>query len=215
MAVSPSIKHYSVATPQSQPVSNSHSRSVEKLIIRARTGDTDAIAQLYEEHVDKIYRYIAYRVPDGDAEDITSDVFINMVESLPKYTYTGAPFEAWLYRIASARIVDYYRKNKRTTIVELDERLKSDSQQPEDRLITKQEQINIRAKLRLLGDDQQTLLLLRFVERKSHEEVAEVMGKSVTAVKTMQHRALKQLAKLMGKDKKERSYLRGKNEPES
>ncbi len=182
------------------------------LIERAKMGDEAAVAQLYETHVDKIFRYIAYRVPDSDAEDITADVFVNMVQGLASFTYTGAPFESWLYRIASARIADFYRKNKKIQQLELDERLTTDLPKPEDKLILTQEQQELRRKLKQLGDDQQTLLILRFVERKSHEEVAKIMGKTVGAVKTMQHRALQQLAELMGKDKKERHYLRGQDD---
>lgn len=206
------LTQYPMTVRRRVSVSQPHDNSIESVINRAKHGDSDAITQLYETHVDKIYRYIAYRVPDTEAEDITSDVFINMVEGLKSYTYTGAPFEAWLYKIASARIADYYRKSKRTQHSELDERLSSDSPAPEDTLILTQEQQLIREKLHALGDDQQTLLLLRFVERKSHEEVAEIMGKTVNAVKVMQHRALTRLAKLMGQDKKERHYLRGENE---
>ena len=95
--------------------------------------------------------------------------------------------------------------------VELNEHYKSDNPQPEETLILNQEQQKIRDKLKNLGEEQQTLLILRFVERKSHEEVAEIMGKSLSAVKTMQHRALQRLAQLMGKEKKERSYLRGQD----
>lgn len=186
--------------------------SIETIINRAKTGDSEAVTQLYEMHVELIYRYIAYRVPEHEAEDITSDVFINMVQSLPSFTYTGAPFESWLYRIASARIADYYRKKSRREHVELHEQLKSEQPQPEDTLISTQEQQLIRDKLKNLSSDQQTLLILRFVERKSHEEVAQILGKSATAVKTMQHRALQRLAQLMGKDKKERYYLRGQDE---
>ena len=88
-------------------VSTPPPNSIEALIRRAQRGDSTAVTELYEMHVEQIYRYVAYRVPDNEAEDITSDVFINMVESLPSFTYTGAPFEAWLYRIASARIADF------------------------------------------------------------------------------------------------------------
>lgn len=198
-----------------KPVSTPPSNSIESIINRAKAGDADAVTRLYEMHVDKIYRYVAYRVPNDEAEDITSDVFIRMVESLPQFTYTGVPFEAWLYRIASARVADFYRKNKRTTHVELHDHIKADNPQPEENIITSQEQQKIRDQLKQLGEEQQTLLLLRFVERKSHDEVAQIMGKSVTAVKTMQHRALQRLAQLMGKEKKERYYLRGKDEPKS
>lgn len=203
---------YPIVIPRRINVSFPSPNSIETLINRAKVGESDAVTQLYEMHVDQIYRYIAYRVPNEDAEDITSEVFINMVQSLSSYTYTGAPFESWLYRIASARIADYYRKNKRRDHVELNEQYKSNSPQPEENLITEQEQEKIRDKLKFLSEDQQTLLILRFVERKSHDEVAQVLGKSVTAVKTMQHRALKRLAQLMGKEKKERYYLRGIDE---
>lgn len=206
------LAQYPIAPLRRISVSLPQDNSIEGVIERAKVGDSDAVTQLYELHVDKIYRYVAYRVPDTEAEDITSDVFINMVEGLPSYTYTGAPFEAWLYRIASARIADYYRKSKRTQQQELDERLKSSRPQPEENLILTQEQQQIRDKLQALNEDQQTLLLLRFVERKSHEEVAQIMGKSVNAVKVMQHRALNRLAKLMGQEKKERHYLRGEDE---
>jgi RNA polymerase sigma-70 factor, ECF subfamily len=193
-------------------VSSPLPKSIEAIITRAKAGESEAVTQLYEMHIGQIYRYIAYRIPENDAEDVTSDVFINMVESLPAFTYTGAPFEAWLYRIASARVADYYRKKNRSEHVELNERLKSNHPQLEETLITAQEQQLIRDKLKNLSEDQQTLLILRFVERKSHDEVAQLLGKSVSAVKTMQHRALQRLAQLMGKDKKERYYLRGQDE---
>lgn len=182
---------------------------IEQLIKRAKAGDDKAISHLYEQHVNQIYRYIAYRVPEAEAEDITADVFIGMVKGLAHYTYTGAPFEAWLYKIASARIADFYRKQGRTESVELSEQIKTDIPQPEESLINEQEQDNLRAKLAVLSDEQRLILLLRFVERKSHEDVAQILNKSVTAVKTMQHRALKRLAQLMGQSDKERHYLRG------
>ena len=102
--------------------------TIEQTIQRARQGDEKAIAALYEMHADVIYRYILYRVPTShDAEDLTAEVFLRMVEGLPKYKITGAPFESWLYRIASARIADFYRRNKRQQETMLDERI-SDSQ---------------------------------------------------------------------------------------
>ena len=203
---------YPIALPWRINVSAPSPNSIETLINRAKVGESQAVTELYEMHVDQIYRYVAYRVPEDDAEDITSDVFINMVQGLPSFTYTGAPFESWLYRIASARIADYYRKNKRREHVELNDHYKSDNPEPEETLILNQEQQKIRDKLKKLGEDQQTLLILRFVERKSHEEVAKIMGKSISAVKTMQHRALQRLAQLMGQEKKERYYLRGQDE---
>ena len=193
-------------------VSAHPSDTIEALIQRAKSGDSNAVTRLYEMYIDQIYRYVAYRVPESEAEDITSDVFINMVEGLPNYTFTGAPFESWLYRIASARVADYYRKTKQREFVELPETLKSSNPAPEETMIVDQEQAKIREKLQHLSEEQQTILIMRFVERKSHEEVAEMLNKTVTAVKTTQHRALKRLAQLMGQAEKERHYLRGRDE---
>lgn len=203
---------YQPVFPRRNYVSAHPSDTIEALIRRAQSGDSNAVTRLYEMHIDKIFRYVAYRVPETEAEDITSDVFINMVEGLPNYTFTGAPFESWLYRIASARVADYYRKTKQSEHVELPETLKSSNPEPEETLIIDQEQAKIREKLQHLSEEQQTILIMRFVERKSHEEVADLLNKTVTAVKTTQHRALKRLAQLMGQAEKERHYLRGRDE---
>lgn len=80
------------------------------LIERARRGDKMAIGTLYDEHVQAIYKYVRYRVDtDSLAEDITSEVFLRMVRALPNYVFTGAPFSAWLYRIAYNCITDMFR----------------------------------------------------------------------------------------------------------
>lgn len=185
---------------------------ISQLVRRAQKGDSLAITKLYELHAQTIYRYVIYRVPNEDAEDITAEVFVKMVEGLPTYSERGVPFEAWLYRIAAARIADYYRIKSRRPQVELDEQLSSDQLTPEDQLETKQELAVLRDALSKLTEDERTLLIMRFVERRGHVDVAEVLGKSVTAVKSMQHRALLKLSDLLGSKAKVRHYLRGRNE---
>lgn len=183
----------------------------EILIARAKQGDADAITHLYRRNVQRIARYIGYRVPDTHAvEDLTADVFLRMIESLPTYRITGAPFEAWLYRIAAARIADYYRRNQRQTREDLAYSLDTDDEpSPEQALQHDESLAELRTALRQLTTEQQTILLLRFVERKSHEEVAQILGKSTEATATAQHRALKRLAELLGTEKLGRHYLRG------
>lgn len=181
-----------------------------RLIYRARRGDRDAIATLYRQHVDAIYRYVSYRVSDAAAvEDLTAEVFLRMVESLPGYTLNGAPFEAWLYRIAGARVADYYRRQTRRPQEALSEYEPDRAESPEGVLQDAEEQDELRAALDQLSDEQQYVLIMRFVERKSHAEVASLLGKSVTAIKSAQHRALNRLAELMGLNGKARHYLRG------
>jgi RNA polymerase sigma-70 factor, ECF subfamily len=186
---------------------------VPRLVMRAQRGDRDAVATLYQVHVDLIYRYIYFRVPtQHDAEDLAAEVFVQMVERLPNYRITGAPFEAWLYRIAASRVADFYRGRKRHSDDEISDDLSDDSPGIEDLL--EQEQLigPLRAALLQLPDEHQNILVLRFIERKSHEEVAELLGKSVTAVKSAQHRALTRLTDLLGQNSKARHYLRGQHE---
>ena len=187
--------------------------SEEQLIKRAKLGDKVAISTLYEKHVDQIFRYIAYRVPENDAEDLTAEVFVRMVESLPKFEYTGAPFEAWLYRIASARVADFHRKRGRRQVDEISEAMSDEKPLPEEKIQEKQEHRQLREALSQLSPEDQQILILRFVERKSHEEVAEIVGKNPSAIRTAQHRALKKLASHLNADGKERHYLRGRSSP--
>ena len=193
-------------------MSDSEQNTEREMIELAKLGDELAVEWLYNQHINKIYRYVAYRVPDHEAHDITADVFIKMLEGVKRFTYTGAPFESWLYRIAQARVADYHRKGSRAT-EEVTDDLTDNSLQPEEFLQTKQEFKQVREALTQLTDDEQTLLLLRFVEQKSHEEVAEILGKSHAAVRTMQHRALHKLATLLKADGKERHYLRSVKAP--
>ncbi|MBZ0294348.1 MAG: sigma-70 family RNA polymerase sigma factor [Anaerolineae bacterium] len=186
---------------------------IPRVLKQALAGDSAAISSLYQLHVDAIYRYILYRVPTShDAEDLTAEVFLKMVKDLPNYQWTGAPFEAWLYRIAAARIADFHRKNRRHPDVDLNDTLTDHIPLPEEQLQQAQEVENLRQVLNQLSEDEQTILILRFVERKSHQEVAHIMGKTPAAVKTMQHRALVQLAALLGSEEKARHYLRGRHD---
>jgi RNA polymerase sigma-70 factor (ECF subfamily) len=188
-------------------------RDDTRLINRARRGDRNAIAALYRAYAEAIYRYVSYRIPDAAAaEDLTAEVFLRMVEGLPAYTPNGAPFEAWLYRIAAARVADHYRRQARRPQEALSDEEPDRAELPERALQEAEEQDELRIALGQLSDEQQDILLLRFVERKSHAEVAERLGKSVTAIKSAQHRALTRLAELMGLNGKGRHYLRGKGQ---
>lgn len=184
----------------------------DTLIQRAQAGDADAVAALYQRYAPAIARYVGYRVPDSAlVEDLTAEVFLRMVEGLPHYTITGAPFEAWLYRIAAARVADHYRQQHRRPEEQLSESVPTGQPSPEMTVEQREEFEALRSALSQLSDEQQTIVLLRFVERKSHEEVAAITQKSVRAIATAQHRALKRLARLLGTEKSVRHYIRGKS----
>jgi RNA polymerase sigma-70 factor, ECF subfamily len=183
---------------------------IPQLVVEAQRGQRDAVAALYQAHVHRIYRYLYLRVPTTeDAEDLTAEVFLRMVELLPTYRVTGAPFEAWLYRIAAAKVADFYRARKRQPTHLLPEEVEDAEFALDDALEPDEFLPPLRRALAQLPQEQQDILVLRFVERKSHEEVAELLGKSVSAVKSTQHRALTRLTALLNQQGKIRHYLRG------
>ena len=183
---------------------------LKQLIHQAQNGDRDAVAQLYETYAQAIYRYVVHRVPAvADAEDLTAEVFVKMVEGLAQYRVTDVPFEAWLYRIAAARIADHYRRHARRPVADLSDDMPGYEPLVEEQILEQQELGTLHDAMRQLSEEQQSVLILRFVERKSHEEVGRILNKSVAAVKTIQYRALIELADLLGSEKAVRHYLRG------
>lgn len=168
----------------------------QRTLIRAQRGDKEAFAVLYREHVQAIYRYVFHRVNDRElAEDVTGDVFIRAIEGLPGYRDTGTPFLAWLYRIAHARVVDYYRQqNRRPTNTDLEDTPIPVETDMDERLLRHQAAQALRTAIAELTDDQQQVIILRFIEGHRIEKVAELVGKNANAIKALQHRALRALA---------------------
>ena len=164
----------------------------EELIQRAKGGDSEAFGDQYMLHLDRIYRYIFYRVGDAmEAEDLTEQVFLRASEAIGRYRLEGYPFSSWLYRIAHNMIVDHYRAKK--DVVPLDAvslTLTDDALSPEESLARDVEVTRLREALAQLTGEQQQLLLLRFVEGLSHAQVAQILGRREGSVRVMQHRAL-------------------------
>jgi len=175
------------------------------LVQRARQLDRDAVSALYRQHVQAIYRYVYYRVGDASvAEDLTAEVFLRAIEGLPDYEPRGIPFVAWLYRIARARVVDHFRQQKRVEKVALDESFPSDGESPLAEAERSFFHEDLKVALRQLTPNQQQVIILKFVEGLSNAEVAQILGKTEGAVKSLQHRALNALNRLMGRLDEER-----------
>ncbi|MBL8161858.1 MAG: sigma-70 family RNA polymerase sigma factor [Anaerolineae bacterium] len=188
-----------------QPLANERD-----LIARAKTGDREAVSTLYEGYTQAIFRYISYRVEtDALAEDLTAEVFLRMVRGLPKYEDSGAPFGAWLYRIAATQIAEHYRRKRRAPAEPISDSQPSDDTDPFGKSAKAEERERLRTALAALPADYQTLLVMRFMQELSHETVAQVLNKSEGAIRVMQHRALKALAQQLGQESKARSYQRG------
>ena len=170
-----------------------------QLIERAKTYDAEALSELYRRHADAIFRYIFYRVGDRSvAEDLVGDVFVRALEGLSSYQDTGRPFEAWLYRIAHARVVDYYRRQKVRRATPLDEQVTADGSSDPDQLAVQRDDVRrVWEALARLTDEQQQVISLRFIAGYSTAEVAQALGKTEGAVKALQHRGLASLRRLL------------------
>jgi RNA polymerase sigma-70 factor (ECF subfamily) len=173
----------------------------QRLLQLAQRGDADAFAALYRAHVQAIYRYIAHRVSDSQlAEDLTGDVFTRALQSLGNYRDRGRPFVAWLYRIAHARVVDHYRQTDRRPVhSELESETVPVDDDMDEAMIQQQAAQTLRAAIAELTGDQQQVIVLRFIEGHRTDKVAQLMGKQPNAIKALQHRALRALAKRLEK----------------
>ncbi len=175
-------------------------RKREQALIRlAQRGDAQAFAELYRAYVDNIYRYIYFRVNAVPvAEDLTADVFMKALEGLPGYQDRATPFLGWLYRIAHARLIDYYRRSRHAGQHEDIDSIELGAEHDLDGpLVSEHQSEHMRTALRTLTPEQQQVVILRFVEGRSIEETAELLGKTEGAIKTMQHRALQALGRAL------------------
>lgn len=191
---------------QTQPSSfNGHTdRCEEQELIERAKHDQQAFGELYERYVDRIYQYIYYRVGNQqDAEDLTARVFFRVLNALPRYTCTQAPFEAWLFTIARNLVSNWHRDQRRRRLISLDDvpflhRLLE--HEPPDHLVERQDEYEqLYQAIRALAEDRQTLLYLKFMEGKSNAEIGEILGKTEGAVKALYNRTLHTLRRELRK----------------
>ncbi|MFN7035025.1 MAG: RNA polymerase sigma factor [Bellilinea sp.] len=165
-----------------------------EVISRASGGDQEAFSVLYQRYVKRIYNYIYYRTGSvHDAEDLTEKVFFRAMNHIHNYRNRGLPFSAWLYRIAHNLVANWHRDNKRRKEVPLEDHaytIRHGGEHPESALVKGQEIEHLVKVLQKLPEDRQTLIILKFVERLSNEEIAQIMGRSEGAIKSLYHRTL-------------------------
>jgi len=170
----------------------------ETLVRRAQQNDQVALTQIYEDNFDRIYRYIVIKIGDrAEAEDMTQQVFLKVLQSISSFKFRGMPFTSWLYRIAHNQVVDYLRKKSRRTTVPLDESMPSFDGDPESVTERKIAIEEVAAAAKKLTPAQQEVISLRFAGALSVAEVAKAMGRSEGAVKALQHSAIVALRKVM------------------
>lgn len=173
----------------------------DELVRRALTGDSDALARLYRHNLDDVYRYIYMRVgTQADAEDLTSETFLRMVENLRQYCGRGK-FRSWLLGITRHVVSDFWRMHygiNEAPLDELEMKWATNSFASGDPNNDVERQKNmvllVGEWLARLPDHYRRVLELRFLEGKSVRETAQAMNCTETTVKVRQHRALKKLA---------------------
>ena len=169
------------------------------LAVRASKGESAAFGLLYDKHVDAIYRYVYYRVrDDAEAEDLTSDVFMRALKAMPRYEPRQA-FLAWLYRIARNAVIDRARRGNRQVSYEdaLEHPTPDQIVVPDEQVLAHSDNETLRGALAKLTPLQQEVIVLRFLEGYSTEEIAKIVGKREGTVRGIQFRAIGTLRQLI------------------
>ena len=170
---------------------------VRELVARGQQGDRDALEELYLIHFDRIYGYLHMSVGNRhDAEDLTTQTFLKMLESIGRFKWRSAPFSAWLFRIAHNLAMDHFRARKRWQPEE-EVPEPPGSEEPSAEMLA-MHSIGRQSMLQLietLSPEQQQVLTLKFVFNFSNADVATILEKTEGAIKSLQHRALASLQK--------------------
>ncbi len=176
------------------------------LIMRAIKRDREAFGALYNKHVSRVYRHVYYMVGSPpEAEDLTAQAFLQAWQAIERYQVRGAPFVSWLMRIAHNLGVSHLRSRRPSA--ELPETLvdRSRDGNPDEVLLRQADGERVREAILRLREEHRRVIILRFVEDLAYREVAEIVGKSVPAVRVIQHRALNALRKQMLADEEQRA----------
>ena len=190
------------ATARARAAQDSPER-VRALVERAQSGDRDALEELYLLHFDRIYSYLHMSVGNRhDAEDLTTQTFVKMLESITRFRWRSAPFSAWLFRIAHNLAMDHFRASRRWQ----PEENVPEPEPPEDSAAEEEalESIGRQSMLEMiekLSHEQQQVLTLKFVFNFSNADAATILDKTEGAIKSLQHRALASLQRQLRTEK--------------
>lgn len=170
----------------------------KRLVERARAGERQAVAAIYQEHFDRVYRYIALRVGDRmEAEDLTQQVFLKAMESLASFRWRGSPLIAWLFRIAHNVVINHLRRAAKREASPLDEQMVAAVDRPEAVVELKLTLEQLNRAMEQLTELQRQVIALRFAGGLSLAETARAMDKKEGAIKALQHSALNALRRTL------------------
>ncbi|MCM2578275.1 ECF subfamily RNA polymerase sigma factor, BldN family [Streptomyces meridianus] len=179
------------------------SRRMMDLVERAQAGEAEAFGRLYDQYADTVYRYIYYRVGGkATAEDLTSETFLRALRRIGTFTWQGRDFGAWLVTIARNLVADHFKSSRFRLEVTTGEMLDANEveRSPEDSVLEHLSNTALLEAVRRLNPQQQECVTLRFLQGLSVAETARAMGKNEGAIKTLQYRAVRTLARLLPDD---------------
>jgi RNA polymerase sigma-70 factor (ECF subfamily) len=187
-----------MSTSTDRAAADESAERLRDLVARGQKGDREALEELYLIHFDRIYSYLHVSVGNRhDAEDLTTQTFLKMLEKIGSFRWQSAPFSAWLFRIAHNLAMDHFRARRRwQPEEEVPEPPRSDAEPSAE--LEAMRTIGRESMLKLIEDlspEQQQVLTLKFVFNLPNAEVAAILGKTQGAVKSLQHRALVSLQK--------------------
>ena len=171
----------------------------QQTLQRAQQMETKALVEIFDQYSPGLYRYVLRRTGFPQmAEDCVSETFARFLKTLQRPgKHIKTSIRAYLYRTAHNWLIDQHRKEP-VTHDELEEEWLADHQPTPEQQVSRNDQAeHMRKAMRQLPPAQQQVLALRYLEEWSLQECAEAMGKSVGAIKTLQHRAMKNLKKLL------------------
>lgn len=171
--------------------------------VRAAQHDRAAFGALYRRYVDRVYGYAFYLLGDHhDAEDATERTFLAALHAVGRFRDEGSTFRAWLFRIAHNQIVNALRSRgrRRSSSLSVLTDVAADGDPAVD-AGADDDARRLRAALAELSDDRRQVVVLRFVDGLSAREVGAVLGRSEGAIRVLQHRALRELARIIGPER--------------
>ncbi|MEO8288452.1 MAG: sigma-70 family RNA polymerase sigma factor [Chloroflexota bacterium] len=169
-----------------------------ELAQRASGHDPLAFAELYNAYVDKIYKYVYYKVGNAqDAEDLCEQVFLKAWEAIGRYTWCGYPFSSWLYRLAHNLVVDHYRTRRDTTPLSSIIATSAEPADPRNAFLQTLDADELLGAINRLTAEQQQVIALKFVEGYDNSEIALLLNKKESAIRALQYRALHSLQNIL------------------
>ena len=179
----------------------------EKQLVERARSDTEAFGELYDQYYSRILGYVLRRTASiGIAEDVTSNVFFKALKNLGRFRWRDVPFSAWLYRIAAHEIANYFRKNRhgQLSLEEVSDSISISEPSAEVELLEAEtelrrheEYLALHENISKLSIKYQEVITLRFFENKQVREIGEILGKREGTIKSLLHRGLEKLRKLM------------------